>query len=126
MHADLFYWVNIEKLRSFTPDIFMPINRDDLYNEAVLAGTVYFIAILFIPLYCFLLFVFKTIFNRNEMSKRLSYTLYEQQGKYGYIKFFFMFIFFFVCIFDYIKSSIHNHTSSSYVTFSFIKAYPKF
>ena len=73
MHTDLFSWVNIEQLKSFTPNIFMPLKRDGLYNEAVLTGTISYISIFVLPLYGLLFMILKTTSNTDELSKRLSY-----------------------------------------------------
>ncbi|MBQ9683547.1 MAG: hypothetical protein IJV35_09815 [Neisseriaceae bacterium] len=134
MHTDLFSWVNIEQLKSFTPDVFMPINRDGLYNEAVLAGTISYISLFFLPLYCFLILILPPFLHNDidDLKKRI-FDTYERMENFGRIringkiKVFFMFLFLLFCIFGFITSSIHNNTSSSYViqSLSFIKAYPK-
>ena len=134
MHTDLFYWVNIEQLKSFTPDIFMPINRDNLHNEAILAGTISYISLFFLPLCCFLTLVLPPFLHNDvdDLAKRVSDTCkrMENFGRIrinGKIKIFFLFLFLLFCTFGFITSSIHNNTSSSYVikSLSFIKAYPK-
>ena len=125
MHTDLFSWVNIEQLKSFTPNIFMPLKRDGLYNEAVLTGTISYISIFVLPLYGLLFMILKTTSNTDELSKRLSY-VFEKQGKFGYWKFFFIFLVVFVGTIIFLFA-IHDSSSSNYTikSLSFIKAYPK-
>lgn len=83
-HVNLFSWVNIELLKSVTPDIFIPIKRANglLYNEAILAGAVSFISVFVLIVYYLLLL--KKLYTKERLDNFFN--------QVEYIKVFFAFI----------------------------------
>lgn len=87
IHSNLFSWINIELLKSFVPDIFMPIKRANglLYNEAILAGAVSFVYIVFFPFYFYFILKLKirnsSVKSKEVMIKSVSTLIYKEDGK---------------------------------------------
>lgn len=110
-HSNLFSWINLELLKSFVPDIFMPMERENgkIYNEAILAGSISFISFFVLPIYY--VFLLKKLYTKERLDNFFN--------QFGYIQTFFALIVSFALAIGYM-GKIHYSSPSDLQVKQFI------